>query len=61
MTNKLMDPKEAANYLNVPLSWVRRQVRLNVLPTVRLGHYTRFRRESLDDFIKEKERGLNDD
>jgi excisionase family DNA binding protein len=46
---RLLDAKQLAEHLSVPESWVREQARIGALPSVKLGHYVRFR---LDD-IKE--------
>jgi excisionase family DNA binding protein len=46
---RLLDAKQLAEHLSIPESWVREQARLGQLPSIKLGHYVRFR---LDD-IKE--------
>jgi excisionase family DNA binding protein len=39
----LLTPKELAQQLSVPISWVYEQSRLGKLPTHRVGRYLRFR------------------
>ena len=41
-TPPLMDAEEAATFLSVPVSWVRKEARAKRLPVVELGRYTRF-------------------
>jgi excisionase family DNA binding protein len=42
----LMNAKKLADHLAVPESWIREQTRIGELPSIKLGHYVRFR---LDD------------
>jgi hypothetical protein len=42
----LMNAKKLAEHLAVPESWIREQARIGELPSIKLGHYVRFR---LDD------------
>lgn len=51
----LMESDEVAAYIGVPTSWVRARARRNEIPCVRLGHYVRFRREAIDDWIRDNE------
>src|ERR1700689_3969267 len=46
-SGELLTAPEAAKILNVPESWVREQARLGGLPSVRLGHYVRFRSDEV--------------
>ena len=46
-SGQLLIAPEVAKILNVPESWVREQARLGVLPSVRLGHYVRFRSDEV--------------
>jgi excisionase family DNA binding protein len=48
---RLLDSFEAAARLGVPETWVRAMARQRKLPSVRLGHYIRFRPADLDDFV----------
>jgi len=50
-SGELLTAPEAAKILNVPESWVREQARLGELPSVRLGHYVRFRSDELRAFL----------
>ena len=38
----LMDAEQAAEFLCVPVSWVRKEARAKRIPVVELGRYTRF-------------------
>ena len=49
----LLTAREAAEHLNVPVSWVRERARTGRLPSVRLGHYRRFRLEDLERYREE--------
>jgi excisionase family DNA binding protein len=53
----LLDAEEAAAMLNVPKSWVMDQARANKIPHVKLGHYTRFHRDALEEWAREASRG----
>jgi excisionase family DNA binding protein len=48
---RLLDPEELAERLNVPLSWVYESSRQGRIPTVRIGRYVRFK---LSDVLKSK-------
>lgn len=51
----LLDIEQAAKFLRVPKSWVGEAARRGELPSVKLGHYTRFRPEDLAQFIGQKQ------
>jgi excisionase family DNA binding protein len=51
----LLTVDEVAQILRVPRSWVYSH--LDLLPTVRLGRYIRFRRSDIEDFVAEQGRG----
>lgn len=51
----LLNVEEVAQILRVPKSWVYSH--LDLLPTVRLGRYIRFRRTDIEDFVAEQGRG----
>jgi excisionase family DNA binding protein len=55
--DRLLDAGEVAALLSVPQSWVREHARNGHLPVVRLGRYTRFRREAVLAYIEAQERG----
>ena len=40
--NRLLDAKELADYLGVPVPWCWRAARLKRIPAVRCGKYLRF-------------------
>jgi Helix-turn-helix domain len=46
-TPPLLDADQAGELLNVPASWLMAQSRADRVPHVKLGHYTRFRRDEL--------------
>ena len=46
----LLSAPELAKLFGVPESWVREQARLGNLPSIRLGHYVRFRLEEVERF-----------
>jgi excisionase family DNA binding protein len=47
---------QVAKLFDVPESWVREQARLGTLPSIRLGHYVRFKAEEIQRFIAEREK-----
>lgn len=49
--NALMSAPDLAKLFGVPESWVREQARLGNLPSVKLGHYVRFRVEEVQHFL----------
>ena len=54
--NALMTPREAAEYLNIPVSALNRARRLSGLPAVRIGRgVIRYRRESLLAWVEQTE------
>jgi excisionase family DNA binding protein len=55
--SRLLDADEVAALLNVPVSWVREHARNGHLPVVRLGRYTRFRRDAVLGYIAAQEAG----
>ena len=48
----LLNKQEAAIYLGVTPRWMTESVTLRRIPYVKLGHYVRFRRSDLDDYIE---------
>lgn len=50
--SKLLNEREAAEYLSVTPRWIRRQRESRKLPFVKLGNLVRFRKTDLDVFIK---------
>ena len=49
--SKLFAARELAEFFGVPESWVREQARLGNLPSIKLGHYVRFRIEEVERFL----------
>ena len=43
----LLDAEQAAAMLNVPASWCMAEARAGRLPHIKIGRYTRFRRDDL--------------
>ncbi|MGH7779011.1 MAG: helix-turn-helix domain-containing protein [Candidatus Binataceae bacterium] len=54
INSALLSAPELAKLFGVPESWVREQARLGNLPSIRLGHYVRFRLEEVERFIAER-------
>jgi excisionase family DNA binding protein len=50
----LLSAPQVAKLFDVPESWVREQARLGTLPSIRLGHYVRFKAEEIQRFITER-------
>ena len=57
MIDRLLDAKEVAARLNVPVSWVREQTRLDAIPHVRLGRYVRFEWPEVEAWIERQRAG----
>jgi excisionase family DNA binding protein len=54
---RFVDARTAAERWQVPESWIYDMARQGKLPSVRLGHYVRFRPEDLERFIAERRQG----
>jgi hypothetical protein len=52
--NGLLSAPQLAELWNIPETWVREQARLGVLPSIRLGHYVRFRIEEVERFVAKR-------
>jgi len=48
---RLLNAKQLAEHLSVPESWVREQARLGQLPSIKLGHYVRFRLDDVQNYL----------
>jgi excisionase family DNA binding protein len=48
---RLLSAAEVAKLFDVPESWVREQARLGNLPSIRLGHYVRFKPNEIERFV----------
>ena len=53
-TSALLAAPELAKLFGVPESWVREQARLGNLPSIKLGHYVRFRIEEVERFLAQR-------
>jgi excisionase family DNA binding protein len=52
-----MTSEDVAELLNVPKGWPLEQARAGNIPHLKLGRYTRFRREAVLAWLDEVERG----
>ncbi len=52
MTERLLDAREVAERLNVPVSWVRESTRSGCMPHVRLGRYVRFELAEVEAWLE---------
>lgn len=53
---RLLTTEEVADYLRVPASWVRDHSngkRQPALPSIKIGHYRRFRLDELQHWLRE--------
>ncbi len=58
MIDRLIDPKELARELGVPVSWIysrTRQKGPDTIPHLKLGKYCRFRLEEVLEWLKKKQ------
>ena len=53
----LLEADDVARYIGMTADWVYRDVRAGRMPRICLGRYVRFRRESIDAWLLERERG----
>jgi len=49
---KVLDVKEVAGFLKVPESWVYEKVRHGEIPYHKVGHYTRFLKSEILEWLK---------
>lgn len=54
-TTRLLTIAEAAEYLNVPFTWLRDKVTARQVPHTRLGRHVRFAPEHLERIVAEGE------
>jgi excisionase family DNA binding protein len=47
----LLSAEAAAKHFDVPKTWISEAARRGELPSVRVGHYVRFKSEDLEAFI----------
>lgn len=50
--SELLTADEVAEMLGVTTAWVYEQSRQGRIPTVTLGRYRRYRRESIEDWVR---------
>ena len=48
----LMSTEQAAKLYSVPKSWIAEAARSGELASIKMGHYRRFRREDLQNYIE---------
>jgi excisionase family DNA binding protein len=53
MSDRLLDAKEVAEWLNVPVSWIRESTRSGAMPCVELGRYRRYREADVTAWLQE--------
>jgi excisionase family DNA binding protein len=53
---ELLDAEAVAAIIGMSKDWVYAEARADRIPHVKLGRYTRFRREALEDWIRRQER-----
>ena len=53
MSERLLDAKEVAVLLHVPVSWVRESTRSGAIPHVQLGRYKRYREADVTKWLEE--------
>jgi excisionase family DNA binding protein len=51
MAEPLLEAKDVAELLSVPVSWVRDTTRQGEMPCVRLGRYVRYERQAVEAWI----------
>jgi len=51
-TEPFVSIQEAAEFLGVRVSWLYENVRLNRVPSYKLGHFRRFKIKELDAWVK---------
>jgi excisionase family DNA binding protein len=55
--DRLLEAREVAAMLGVPISWVRRESREGDMPCLRLGRYVRYDRAAVIDWLVEQRSG----
>jgi excisionase family DNA binding protein len=53
VTDRLLDAREVAEFLNVPVSWVRESTRSGAMPHVQLRRYRRYRGSAVLAWLEE--------
>jgi excisionase family DNA binding protein len=52
MSGRLLDATEVAEWLGVPVSWVRESTRSGAMPCVELGRYRRYVRDDVETWLE---------
>jgi excisionase family DNA binding protein len=52
VSDRLLDVREVAEWLGVPVSWVRESTRSGAMPCVPLGRYQRYDRGDVEAWIE---------
>jgi excisionase family DNA binding protein len=52
VSDRLLDATEVAEWLNVPVSWVRESTRSGAMPCVELGRYKRYRENDVAEWLE---------
>ena len=52
MSGRLLDATEVAEWLGVPVSWVRESTRSGAMPCVELGRYRRYVRDDVEAWLE---------
>jgi excisionase family DNA binding protein len=53
----IFDVESLAQYLRVKEQWIYEKVHNNEIPHYKVGKYLRFRKSTIDDWLKKKEKG----
>jgi len=53
--SRLLDAQDVADLLGVPKTWVYAQTRRGTIPSVKLGRYSRYRREAIVSWVEANE------
>jgi excisionase family DNA binding protein len=56
MSDRVLTAAEVAEWLNVPVTWVREWTRSGAMPHVELGRYRRYRRADAECWLEERAR-----
>jgi excisionase family DNA binding protein len=51
MSDRLLDAREVAEWLGVPVSWVRESTRSGAMPCVELGRYRRYGGGDVEEWL----------
>ncbi len=53
MSDRLLTAEQVAEWLSVPVSWVRESTRSGAMPCVELGRYRRYRESEVEAWLEE--------